>query len=103
MQSAEDVALTFADGWPMSDGALTALTDLIRERDAQVRDAERAKVLAGFTEERADRMVARRVPCDCPGDWQHHGRFVGDDGPEMHASFEAVPSRRLVSPWEPTP
>ena len=48
MQSAEDVALTFADGWPMSDGALTALTDLIRERDAQVRDAERAKVLAGF-------------------------------------------------------
>ena len=75
----------------------------IRERDAEVRADERAKVLAGFTEEYADRMVARRVPCDCPGDWQHHGGFVGDDGPQMHVSFEAVPSRRLVSPWEPTP
>ena len=79
------------------------VADLIRARDAEVRADERAKVLAGFTEERADRMVARRVPCDCPGDWQHHGRFVGDDGPETHVSFEAVPSRRLVSPWEPTP
>ena len=75
--------------------------DLIRARDAEVRADERARVLAGFEVERADRMVARRVPCDCPGDWQHHGRFVGDDGPETHARFDVVPSRRLVGPWEP--
>lgn len=97
MQTPEEFARGFAD-----DMAECEIADLIREREAEVRADERAKVLAGFTEERADRMVARRVPCDCPGDWQHHGRFVGDDGPEMHASFEAVPSRRLVSPWEPT-
>lgn len=91
MQSAEDVALTFADGWPMSDGALTALTDLIRERDAQVRDAERAKVLAGFTEERKDRRSCGcRVPVNavwscCYG-----------------AGHTVATERRLIGPWEPT-
>lgn len=74
-----------------------------REVVEPARAEARAETLAGFIEERTDRMVARRVPCDCPGDWQHHGRFVGDDGPETHVSFVAVPSRRLVSPWEPAP
>ena len=79
-----------------------ATVRLIAARDEAIRADERAKVLAGFEVECADRMVARRVPCDCPGDWQHHGRFVGDDGPETHARFDVVPSRRLVGPWEPT-
>ena len=65
-------------------------------------DAEvRAETLAEFTEERTDRMIARRVPCDCPGDWQHHARVVWDDSPATHVRHDIVPSRRLVGPWEP--
>lgn len=46
LRSAEDVALSFSDGWPMSDRALDALADLIRARDAEVRANERAEALA---------------------------------------------------------
>lgn len=104
MQTPEELARLIAD--ECVEGYydrfyLEDAVDLIRARDEEVRADERAKVLAGFEVERADRMVARRVPCDCPGDWQHHGRFVGDDGPEMHARFDVVPSRRLVGPWQP--
>lgn len=61
----------------------------------------RAETLAGFTEERTDLPVGSRVPCDCPGDWQHHARLLGDDSPPTHAHFDFVPSVRLVGPWEP--
>ena len=96
-----------------------ATVRLIAARDEEIRADERGRcsvVHATLTdealvaelvrrgvlrEERVDRTVARRVPCDCPGDWQHHGRFVGDDGPETHARFDVVPSRRYVTAWEP--
>lgn len=56
-------------------GALAA-ADLIRERDADVRADERAKVLAGF-------------------EWETRAMFVGPHDVGLR--------RRLVSPWEPTP
>lgn len=66
-------------------------------------DEVRAETLAGFTEERADRMISRRVPCDCPGDRQHHARVWRDDSPATHVRHHVVPPRRLVGPWEPEP
>ena len=89
------------DCWAMAQALDAAGLLVTPARDEAIRADERAKVLAGFEVERADRMVARRVPCDCPGDWQHHGRFVGDDGPETHARFDVVPSRRYVTAWQP--
>ena len=77
------------------------LAGLIRARDAEGAEASRAETLAEFTEERTDRMIARRVPCDCPNDWQHHARVVWDDSPATHVRHDIVPSRRLVGPWEP--
>lgn len=89
--------LDTAVGWGICEDDRARVADLIRERDAEVR----AATLAGLTEEHADRMVARCVPCDCPGDWQHHARLYGDDSPATHVRHDVVPSRRLVGPWEP--
>lgn len=74
------------NSWPCPEQS--ALTDLIRERDAEVRADERAKVLAGFTEEWS--LV------DAKG---FHYFKVGDPPPEDGLR----PVRRHVSPWEPTP
>ena len=105
MQTPEEFAWTlYAEEMDFHDHCWydkDATVRFIAARDEAIRADERAKVLAGFEVERADRMVARRVPCDCPGDWQHHGRFAGDDGLETHVRLGAVPSRRLVGPWEP--
>lgn len=74
------------------------LTDLIRARDAEVRDAERAKVLAGFEWEERGELGA----CTHP----HHVHDVTGvaawSSSECHHKFEAD-ARRLVGPWEPTP
>lgn len=68
----------------VNQGALAA-ADLIRERDAEVRADERAKVLAGFVEEHTKF-------------WEH------DEGTgRLRRSAVGVRHRRLVSPWEPTP
>ena len=56
------------------------VADLIRERDAEVRADERAKVLAGFTEERRGRTQTTTTVMR-PG----------------------TRERRFVGPWEPAP
>lgn len=66
--------------------------DLIRERDAEVRADERAKVLAGFTEERKDR---RSCGCRVPVNAVWSCCFS--------AGHTVATERRLVSAWEPAP
>lgn len=65
-----------------------AAAALIRARDAEVRADERAKALAGFTEERAW--------SDADGQ-----RYFTVGYPAPDPSLHTV--RRLVGPWEPTP
>lgn len=113
LRSAEDVAWEwegcdreeFADGaacrthdlpWPCADQAVLNVADLIRARDAEVREAARAEALAGFVEQK--RTMHDWRPCDCPGapdDWREQNPHVDWSG-----SHE---ERRLVGPWEPTP
>ena len=83
------------------DVLLGNATDRIRARDAEVREAARTEALAGFEWEMTDRAVPKVVPCDCKH--PQHARLVGDDSPLTHASFDFVPHRRLVGPWEQTP
>lgn len=66
--------------------------ELIRERDAEVRADERAKVLAGFTEEREER---RSCGCGVPVNAIWSCCFDG--------GHTVAIVRRLVGPWEPTP
>ena len=109
------------DGW-INDRLAPALRGLVEAARAD----ERAKVLAdvdniarasslsatdvrlildairemsGLEWEHATRHRPVRVPCDC--DNPTHAVLAGDDSPPTHASLEAVPSRRLVGPWEP--
>lgn len=63
------------------------VADLIRARDAEVRADERAKVLAGFTEERRVASPSR----------------IGYDANGHGWAYPATHERRLVGPWEPTP
>ena len=107
MQTPEEVWSEIEDGfdsvtqWGISDDQRARVAALIRERDAEVRADERAKVLAGFEWEMTDRAMPKVVPCDCKH--PQHARLVGDDSPPTHVSFDFVPHRRLVGPWEPTP
>ena len=64
------------------------LTDLIRERDAEVRADERAKVLAGFEWE----------PDDCSVEFRTHGQNCQCFGPRTGPRVG-----RWVGPWEPAP
>lgn len=93
MQTPEEFARSALDDgrvsiWEHQADEIAALADLIRERDAAVRADERAKVLAGFTEERS-LVDAKGV----------HYFKVGDPPPDDGLR----PVRRHVSPWEPTP
>lgn len=63
---------------------------LIRERDAEVRADERAKVLDGFTEE-------RRTLDDGYAGWS------GNERGGQAIFRPATRPRRLVGPWEPAP
>lgn len=104
LRSAEDVAwqaIGLSGAREISDRDLRAIADLIRARDAEVREAARTEALAGFEWEMTDRAVPKVVPCDCKH--PQHARLVGDDSPLTHASFDFVPHRRLVGPWEQTP
>ena len=90
LRSAEDVAW---EALSSDDYVLTpheVLSDLIRARDAEVREAARAEALAGF-------------------EWQHaECQDEYEDG-HCHDSLHVVwrhldlRPRRLVGPWEPTP
>lgn len=64
------------------------VADLIRERDAEVRADERAKVLAGFEWE----------PDDCSMEFRTHGQNCQCFGPRTGPRVG-----RWVGPWEPTP
>lgn len=103
MQTPEEFARSALDDgrvsiWEHQADEIAALADLIRARDAEVRDAERAKVLAGFEWEERGELGA----CTHP----HHVHDVTGvaawSSSECHHKFEAD-ARRLVGPWEPTP
>lgn len=70
------------------------VADLIRARDAEVRADERAKVLAGFTEERG-----LRTPGGVDLRLTPNVRDIDIDPPPPGLTL----TRRLVGPWEPTP
>ena len=65
-----------------------------RARDAEVRADERAKVLAGFTEERG-----LRTPGGVDLRLTPNVRDIDIDPPPPGLTL----TRRLVGPWEPTP
>ena len=67
-----------------------SLLDLIRERDAEVRADERAKVLAGFEWQAGFRDERGRT----------RGLLVSLTAADVPSTL--TPMRRLVSPWEPT-
>lgn len=81
MQTPEEVWSEIEDGfdsvtqWGISDDQRARVAALIRARDAEVRADERAKVLAGFTEE--SRVVS----------------------PARGWAYPATHERRLVSAW----
>lgn len=78
------------DYWLDQDEAV----HLIRERDAEVRADERAKVLAEFTEERG-----LRTPGGVDLRLTPNVRDIDIDPPPPGLTL----TRRLVGPWEPTP
>ena len=82
------------------------IADLIRERDAEVRADERAKVLAGFTEWYAPAYTAPNGNT-CPiGPETVAREFAESDARDMASPEDETPvyvARRLVGPWGPTP
>ena len=91
------------------------LTDLIRARDAEVRADERAKVLAGFTEEWGVDLTTRpgkpnlgppRPTTEAVARKEHavyQAWFDEGDAAWCAAYEKSTLVRRLVSPWEPAP
>ena len=97
MQTPEEVwdqiedSLDSATQWGISNDQRKRAAALIRERDAEVRADERAKVLAGFEWQFALRDERGRT------------RGLLASLTEADVPSTLTPMRRLVSPWEPTP
>ena len=98
----------------VNQGALAA-ADLIRARDAEVRADERAKVLAGFTEEWGVDLTTRpgkpnlgppRPTTEAVARKEHavyQAWFDEGDAAWCAAYEKSTLVRRLIGPWEPTP
>lgn len=118
MQTPEEFALEIFDEhvhWGMQEWDQSGVLEIIRARDAEVRADERAKVLAGFTEEWGVDLTTRpgkpnlgppRPTTEAVARKEHavyQAWFDEGDAAWCAAYEKSTLVRRLIGPWEPTP